>query len=201
MFKRKYIMQALLAVMMVLTLAAGIAGCAGQSQPTAGNSASANTTGGGQTGSTTANTTDGGEIGSAPKNTTSNAAGQPGPGLERIKKVLAGLVTKGTFTQDQADKVTQAYSQAYANGYLPADKLWIDEAKYAALVRANKSLQNQGGSGQQNSGQIENPILAPLVSNGTLNEDQVNAIIKAISQDRGPKSDTGGPGSSDGGGD
>jgi hypothetical protein len=98
MFKRKSILLALLVVMMAVALAAGAAGCAGKSQPTAGNSAPANTTSGGQTGS-------------APEITTGSAAGQPGqPGqtndyrLENIKKALAGLVTDGTITQDQADR-------------------------------------------------------------------------------------------------
>ncbi|CAA7600504.1 Prokaryotic membrane lipoprotein lipid attachment site profile [Acididesulfobacillus acetoxydans] len=148
MFKRKYILQALLVVMLALALA----GCAGQSQPIASSSASANPTGGGQTGS-------------APESGTGNAAGQPGQSgqtngsrLENIKKALAGLVAAGTITQDQADKVAQAYSQALANG----------------------SLRIKGGSEQQNSGQ--NQILAPLVSNGTLNQNQVNAFDKAISQ-------------------
>jgi hypothetical protein len=54
--------------------------------------------------------------------------------------------------------VIQAYSQALANG----------------------SMRAQGGSDQQNSGQIQNPILAPLVSNGTLTQNQVNAFDKAI---------------------
>lgn len=179
MFKRKYIMQALLVVMMVLALAAGAVGCAGQSQPTAGNSATANTDGGGQTDSATVNTTDGGQTGSASENTTGKAAEQPGQlgkvndsGLEHIKKALAGLVTDGTITQDQADKVTQAYSKAFADG----------------------SMRIQGGARQQNSGQIQNPILAPLASNGTLNQNQVNAINKAISQERGPGSGDGGGG-------
>jgi len=129
MFKRKYILQALLVVMMALSLATGIAGCAGQSQPTAA-----------------------GQSGQSDQTNDSR--------LENIKIVLAGLVADGTFTQDQADKVTQAYSQALANG----------------------SLQIQEGSEQQNSGQSQNSILAPLVSNGTLNQNQVDAFDKAISQ-------------------
>ncbi len=164
MFKRKSILLALLVVIMAVALAAGAAGCAGKSQPTAGNNVPANTTSGGQTGS-------------APEITTGSAAGQPGqPGqtndsrLKNIKKALAGLVTDGTITQDQADKVTQAYSQALANG----------------------SMRIQEGSGQQNSGQIQNPILAPLVSNGTLNQNQVNAFDKAISIHHGSKSGAGG---------
>lgn len=156
-------------------MALALAGCAGKSQPTAGNS--------------------------TPEINTGNAAGQLGQssqtndsGLEKIKKALAGLVADGTFTQDQADKVTQAYSQAYANGTLPIQELWIDEGKLDAQVRANGSLRIQEGSGQQNSGQIQGPILGPLVANGTLNQSQVNAFIKAIRQIRGSKSGDGGGG-------
>jgi polyhydroxyalkanoate synthesis regulator phasin len=81
-----------------------------------------------------------------------------------IKTAMASLVSSGTITQAQSDKVVQAYTQSFAN-------------------RQQNSQQGSGqqGSGyQQGSGQGQNPILTQLVSNGTLTQSQADAVNQAI---------------------
>jgi polyhydroxyalkanoate synthesis regulator phasin len=107
-----------------------------------------------------------------------------------IKQTLAGLVSNGTITQDQSDKVVQAYAQAFA-------KRSQGSGQHGSYQQGS----GQQGSGQQMSGQRQNPIMAPLVSNGTITQDQANAINQAISKampHHGPR--TGGSGQQNSGG-
>jgi competence protein ComGC len=84
-----------------------------------------------------------------------------------IKTALASLVSKGTITQAQADQVAQAYA---------------NRQQGSGQQSSGQQSSGQQGSGQQGSGHRQNPILAKLVSNGTLTQDQANAINQAIRQ-------------------
>jgi hypothetical protein len=84
--------------------------------------------------------------------------------LDNIKNALVGLAANGTITQVQSGKVLQAYTQAFAN---------------------HSQGSGQQGSGQHSSGkQYSGPILAQLVSNGTITQNQATDINQAIAQAR-----------------
>jgi polyhydroxyalkanoate synthesis regulator phasin len=150
--KNKAILLSLLAIVIAAAIGVGVAGCASKSQPAA-NAPSTNG-------------------GSAPQSGQSNSSHQFNPQQMQasIKTALSSLVTKGTITQDQSDKVVQAYAQAFAN------------RQQGSGQQGSGYQQGSGqqGSGQQGASQRSNPIVTQLVSNGTLTQSQADAVNQAI---------------------
>jgi polyhydroxyalkanoate synthesis regulator phasin len=146
--KRKAVLLLLLAVVFAAAIAVGVVGCANKSQPAA-----------------VTPSTNGGSAQPAQPNG-SQRQFNPQQMQGNIKTALSSLVSKGTITQDQSDKVVQAYAQSFAN----------------RQQGSGQQGSGQPGSGQQASGQRQNPILTPLVSNGTLTQSQANAVDQAIRQ-------------------
>jgi polyhydroxyalkanoate synthesis regulator phasin len=149
MFKNKTILLMLLAVVIAGAIAMGVVGCANKSgvQPAGGTNPSV--------------TTNNGQPSGQPNQSNGTTRQfNPQQMQANVKNALAGLVTAGTITQDQANKVVQAYAN-----------------------RPQSSGQHgsyQQGTGQQSTGQRQNPMLTPLVSNGTLTQAQATAIEQAI---------------------
>ncbi len=138
MSKSKVVLLSLLAVVIAAAIAVGVVGCANKAQPAASTP------------------TQSGQSNVSPRQF------NPQQMQGNIKTALTSLVSKGTITQDQSDKVVQAYAQALAN--------------------RQQASNHQQASGQQASGQRQNPILTQLVSNGTLTQTQATAVNQAISQ-------------------
>ena len=156
MSKSKAVLLSMLAVVIAAAIAVGVVGCASKSQP-AGSSPSV-TTGNGQAGGQPPG------LSSQPNGSRRNF--NPQQMLDNVKQALAGLVSSGKITQDQSDKVLQAYTQAFANRPQVSGK------------QGSSQHAGQQGSGHQYSG----PVLAQLVSNGTITQDQATAVNQAIGQ-------------------
>ena len=152
MSKRKAVLLSLLAVVFAAVIAVGVVGCANKSQPA--SSAPSTTPNNGQ------------PSGQPAQSNGSQGQFNPQQMQGNIKTALAPLVSKGTITQAQSDAVVQAYAQAFAKHQ----------------QGSGQHNYSQQGSGQQASGQKQNPILAPLVSNKTLTPSQANAVDQAIRQ-------------------
>jgi hypothetical protein len=156
--KSKAILLSLLAVVIVAAITVGVAGCANNSQPAA-NAPSTN--------------------GGSAQSGQSNGSHQFNPQQMQasIKTALVGLVTNGTITQDQSDKVVQAYAQVFANRQQSSGQQGSGQQG-----SGYQQGSGQQGSGQQGAGQRPNPILTQLVSNGTLTQSQADAVNQAIRQ-------------------
>ena len=111
--------------------------------------------------------TNGGSAQSGQSNGSQRPQFNPQQMQANITKALAGLVSNGTITQDQSTKVAQAYA---------------NRPQGSGQHGSYQQGSGQQGSGQQGSGQRTNPILTPLVSNGTITQAQANAISQAIRQ-------------------
>jgi len=88
---------------------------------------------------------------------------------DRIKKALDGLVKDGTITQDQEDAVLKAMEERWQN-----------------LEKKMKEIE-KGGSCKDSKGRHCSPkdekkhgVLRELVKNGTITQEQAEAIRKAI---------------------
>jgi polyhydroxyalkanoate synthesis regulator phasin len=149
--KSKVVWLSLLAAVIAVAIAVGVVGCASKTQP----AASAPSTSAPST-SAPSTSGNGSQVHSNPQQMQAN-----------VKAALTSLVSNGTITQDQSDKVVQAYAQALTNRQQGTN---------------HQPGSGQPGSGQQASGQRQNPIIVKLVSNGTLTQSQANAVSQAIRQ-------------------
>lgn len=162
MSKGKAVLLVVLAVVLAAVIAVGVVGCSSKSQPAGSSNSSV--------------TTNNGQASGQPSGQSSQPGGSqrqfnPQQMQNNIKQALAGLVSNGTITQAQADQVTQAYAQAFAN-----------RPQGSGQQGSYPQGSGQQGSGQQGSGHRQNPILTQLVSKGTITQDQANAINQAIMQ-------------------
>ncbi|MDP4132743.1 MAG: hypothetical protein Q8882_01880 [Bacillota bacterium] len=90
---------------------------------------------------------------------------------EAIETKLANIVTAGTITQEQADKVVAALDQQKADKKAEQEKLAaMTEAERKAYFEVNKGA---------NKPEKTKP-LASLISDGTITQEQAYAIMKAI---------------------
>lgn len=148
----KRMLVKILAMAMVALLGLGAAGCAKKSSSTS-STGKTQTTQQGQTQ----------QSGNRP------GSMDPQKMQENIKKALSGLVSKGTITQQQADKVAQALADRGNPSNNPGG------------ASNNQANSNQGNSDQGggNRGARVNP-LTRLMDDGTLTTAQADAIREAI---------------------
>jgi polyhydroxyalkanoate synthesis regulator phasin len=149
--KSKVVWLSLLAAVIAVAIAVGVVGCASKTQP----AASAPSTSAPSTSGVSTQAGNGSQVHFNPQQMQAN-----------VKAALTSLVSNGTITQDQSDKVVQAYAQSLAN----------------RQQASGQQASGQQASGQQASGQRQNPIIVKLVSNGTLTQSQANAVSQAIRQ-------------------
>jgi polyhydroxyalkanoate synthesis regulator phasin len=150
--KSKVVWLSLLAAVIAVAIAVGVVGCASKTQP----AASAPSTSAPSTSGVSTQAGNGSQVHFNPQQMQAN-----------VKAALTSLVSNGTITQDQSDKVVQAYAQSLANRQQGSNQ---------------QQASGQQASGQQASGQRQNPIIVKLVSNGTLTQSQANAVSQAIRQ-------------------
>jgi len=152
--KSKTVLFTLLTVMAAAAIAWGVAGCANKTTGQQTGSAPSVTTNNGQPAAKT------GSQSSAQTNQPNSRNFNPQQMQASMQKALAGLVSKGTITQSQADKVVQAYAnfkptpgsgqrtnpldQLVTNGTLTQDQLTA--IRQALPHRAPRS--GNTGSGQ-----------------------------------------------------
>jgi len=89
-----------------------------------------------------------------------------------MTEALAKAVTNGTLTQEQSDKVLATIAQD------ATDKKAEQEKIAAMTVEQRKAYLEQNKI-------VRKPILASLVSDGTLTQEQANTIMKAIMPNAG----------------
>lgn len=171
MSKGKQFWSSAMVLMITAAVALVIAGCANKTNGVQGSTAPTVTTENGQSGGSSdqqqpANGQSSTGSNQAPANGQSSGRPNPQQMQANIQKALAGLVSKGTITQTQADKVIQVYATNLSS-------------RQPSSQSSNQSS-NQSSANHQR-GQRPNP-LAALVTNGTLTQNQANAVETAIRQ-------------------
>jgi hypothetical protein len=109
----------------------------------------------------------------------------------RIQTGLKGLVSKGTITQAQSDKIEPVLTAAFSN--FGANRGQGGQGQRPQQANGNSSGSNPAGnssaaSGSSGSGQQRgfggSDLLSSLVSNGTITQAQSDAVIQAIMPQR-----------------
>ena len=118
-----------------------------------------------------------------------NARGNFGNMEQRVKDGLSELVSAGTITQAQADKIQTALTQNLGQR--------MQNASGAGAPSGSGSRPQWNGSGPSGSGEPngsgrgerQSQLLDSLVSDGTITQEQANAVIqKLFSFNRGSQS-------------
>jgi hypothetical protein len=99
----------------------------------------------------------------------------------RIQTALKGLVSKGTITQAQSDKIEPILTNAFSNHGTSSGQ----SRQFNGQSRSgNSSNQTSSGSYARRSGFNGNNILSSLVSNKTITQEQADAVMQAIMPQR-----------------
>lgn len=101
---------------------------------------------------------------------------------KRIQDSIQPLVTAGTITQAQADKIVEAYTTRPAgNG---EKKKAQDNGQNSGQNNQQNSTQNSGQNNGQGNGQNRqrNNPLSKLVSDGTITQAQADAVAQKIKE-------------------
>lgn len=111
---------------------------------------------------------------------------------QRYKSGLAELVTAGTITQAQSDKIYSALTERFANmsggGSRPAGSGYGGGAGSRGGSPSGSMPSRstpQGGSEGNRGGGFGSEMLKSLVDDGTITQSQADAVIQKLMGDRG----------------
>jgi hypothetical protein len=95
----------------------------------------------------------------------------------RIQTALKGLVSKGTITEAQSDKIEPILTNAFSTHSTSSEQSHQSQGKKNSTTTSSSSGTRRSGLGRTN-------ILSPLVINKTITQSQANAVMQSIMPQR-----------------